>query len=158
VTWTSTISFLSKRSVVGRIGAKQFSHQLDQAWISGARSWTAAQRESFANDLTRPQLVAVTDNLNESKGDKDVAKWVPPLASYVCTYVRAWVQVKYYYDLTIDSAEKCEPINVRSLFDLFLTCLQLRCRLIWRIAEVSLSIDYRDRLSRPLVSHYEYFL
>lgn len=41
---------------------------LKEAWISGARSWTAAQRESFANDLTRPQLVAVTDNLNESKG------------------------------------------------------------------------------------------
>lgn len=36
--------------------------------MSGARTWTAAQRESFANDLTRPQLVAVTDNLNESKG------------------------------------------------------------------------------------------
>ena len=39
-----------------------------QAWVSGARSWTDAQRESFANDLTRPQLVAVTDNLNQSKG------------------------------------------------------------------------------------------
>ena len=26
--------------------------------------------------------------------------------SYRCTYVRAWVQVKYYYDLTVDSAEK----------------------------------------------------
>jgi hypothetical protein len=50
--------------------------------------------------------VAVTDNLNESKGDKDVAEFVPPLASYVCTYVRAWVQVKHYYSLTIDSAEK----------------------------------------------------
>jgi hypothetical protein len=41
---------------------------LKEAWISGARSWTAAQREAFANDLTRPQLVAITDNLNESKG------------------------------------------------------------------------------------------
>jgi len=79
---------------------------LKEAWISGARSWTAAQREAFANDLTRPQLVAVTDNLNQAKGDKDVAKWVPPLASFVCTYVRAWVTVKHYYSLTIDSAEK----------------------------------------------------
>lgn len=40
---------------------------LKEAWISGARSWTAEQREAYANDLTRPQLVAVTDNLNQSK-------------------------------------------------------------------------------------------
>ncbi|ETW85763.1 hypothetical protein HETIRDRAFT_100630 [Heterobasidion irregulare TC 32-1] len=79
---------------------------LKEAWMSGARSWTAAQRESFANDLTRPQLVAVTDNLNEAKSDKDVAEWVPPLVSYQCTYVRAWITVKHYYGLSIDSAEK----------------------------------------------------
>ncbi|TFY82559.1 hypothetical protein EWM64_g1454 [Hericium alpestre] len=79
---------------------------LKEAWLSGARDWTAAKREAFANDLTRPQLVAVTDNLNESKGDKDVANWVPPLASFVCEYVRAWVTVKHYYGLTVDSAEK----------------------------------------------------
>ncbi|KAI0076687.1 hypothetical protein K474DRAFT_1662736 [Panus rudis PR-1116 ss-1] len=79
---------------------------LKEAWISGARSWTAAQREAFANDLTRPQLVAVTDNLNQSKGDRDPASWVPPLASFRCTYARAWVQVKHFYDLTVDSAEK----------------------------------------------------
>ncbi|KAJ7364906.1 hypothetical protein DFH08DRAFT_731450 [Mycena albidolilacea] len=79
---------------------------LKEAWVSGARDWTDAQRESFANDLTRPQLVAVTDNLNESKGDPDVTGFVPPLASYVCTYIRAWITVKHFYDLTIDSAEK----------------------------------------------------
>lgn len=33
---------------------------LKEAWLSGARDWTAAQRESYANDLTRPQLLAVT--------------------------------------------------------------------------------------------------
>ncbi|KAI0086756.1 hypothetical protein BDY19DRAFT_871775, partial [Irpex rosettiformis] len=79
---------------------------LKEAWLSGARDWTAAQREAFANDLTRPQLVAVTDNLNESKGDKDIANWQPPLVSFQCTYARAWVEVKHFYDLTIDTAEK----------------------------------------------------
>ncbi|KAF9005225.1 hypothetical protein BDQ17DRAFT_1354072 [Cyathus striatus] len=79
---------------------------LKEAWVSGARTWTAAQREAFANDLTRPQLAAVTDNLNQAKGDKDPAEWMVPLSSYVCTYVRAWVQVKYYYSLSIDSSEK----------------------------------------------------
>ncbi|EDQ99675.1 uncharacterized protein LACBIDRAFT_316199 [Laccaria bicolor S238N-H82] len=84
---------------------------LKEAWVSGARDWTAAQREAFANDLTRPQLVAVSSGSNRSKGDKDVAKWVPPLASFVCTYVRAWVTVKHNYSLTIDSAEKTALTN-----------------------------------------------
>ncbi|WP_327269689.1 HNH endonuclease family protein [Streptomyces sp. NBC_01218] len=79
---------------------------LAEAWRSGASGWTTAQRQAFANDLTRPQLIAVTDNVNQSKGDKDPAAWLPSRTAYLCTYVRAWVQVKYYYKLTIDSAEK----------------------------------------------------
>ncbi|MFJ1580430.1 HNH endonuclease family protein [Streptomyces sp. NPDC088182] len=79
---------------------------LKEAWRSGAASWTTAQRRGFANDLTRPQLIAVTDNVNQAKGDKDPGKWMVPLASYRCTYSRAWVQVKHFYNLSIDSAEK----------------------------------------------------
>lgn len=33
---------------------------LKEAWLSGARDWTTARREALANDLIRPQLVAVT--------------------------------------------------------------------------------------------------
>ncbi|MEU2673547.1 HNH endonuclease family protein [Streptomyces sp. NPDC007164] len=79
---------------------------LAEAWRSGASSWTTAQRQAYANDLTRPQLIAVTDNVNQSKGDKDPAKWMPSRTAYKCTYARAWVHVKHYYDLTVDSAEK----------------------------------------------------
>ncbi|MEU8541004.1 HNH endonuclease family protein [Streptomyces sp. NPDC048717] len=79
---------------------------LAEAWRSGANSWTTAQRQAFANDLTRPQLIAVTDNVNQAKGDKDPAKWMPSRTAYQCTYARMWVQVKYYYKLTLDSAEK----------------------------------------------------
>ncbi|MFC8434591.1 HNH endonuclease family protein [Streptomyces sp. NPDC057253] len=79
---------------------------LAEAWDSGASAWTTARRQSFANDLTRPQLIAVTDNVNQAKGDQDPATWMPSVTSYRCTYVRAWVQVKYYYDLSVDSAEK----------------------------------------------------
>ncbi|MGW5660875.1 HNH endonuclease family protein [Streptomyces sp. NPDC003758] len=79
---------------------------LAEAWDSGASKWTTSQRQAFANDITRPQLLAVTDNVNQAKGDQDPATWVPSRSSYVCTYVRAWVQVKYYYDLSVDSAEK----------------------------------------------------
>ncbi|MET7491111.1 HNH endonuclease family protein [Streptomyces sp900116325] len=79
---------------------------LAEAWRSGASSWTTAQRQSFANDLTRPQLIAVTDNVNQSKGDQDPAEWLPSRTAYRCTYARAWVHVKHYYNLTVDSAEK----------------------------------------------------
>lgn len=79
---------------------------LAEAWDSGADSWSSATRQAFANDLTRPQLIAVTDNVNQAKGDQDPATWMPSRTAYRCTYVRAWVQVKYYYDLSVDSAEK----------------------------------------------------
>ncbi|WP_445530056.1 HNH endonuclease family protein [Streptomyces cyslabdanicus] len=79
---------------------------LSEAWDSGASKWTTAQRQAFANDLTRPQLIAVSASSNRSKGDKDPAQWMPTQTSYRCTYVRAWVQVKYYYNLSVDTAEK----------------------------------------------------
>ncbi|MGW4805234.1 HNH endonuclease family protein [Kitasatospora sp. NPDC004272] len=85
---------------------------LAEAWDSGASAWTTAQRQAFANDLTRPQLIAVTDSVNQAKGDKDPAEWLPSVTGYRCTYVRAWVQVKYYYNLAVDSAEKTALTNV----------------------------------------------
>ncbi|MFB9371222.1 HNH endonuclease family protein [Kitasatospora albolonga] len=78
---------------------------LAEAWRSGAWAWSTAQRQAFANDLTRPQLIAVSASSNRSKGDQDPSTWLPR-AAYQCTYTRAWVQVKYYYGLTVDSAEK----------------------------------------------------
>lgn len=87
---------------------------LAEAWDSGASAWTTAQRQAFANDLTRPQLIAVTDSVNQSKSDKDPAEWMPSVTSYRCTYARAWVQVKYYYNLSVDSAEKSALTNYLS--------------------------------------------
>lgn len=79
---------------------------LAEAWRSGASSWTTSRRQSFANDLSSSQLWAVTDNLNQAKGDQDPAEWTPPLASFRCMYARSWIDVKYRYGLTVDSAEK----------------------------------------------------
>ncbi|MFG2296915.1 HNH endonuclease family protein [Streptomyces sp. NPDC048603] len=79
---------------------------LSEAWRSGAGSWTTAKRQQFANDLTRPQLIAVTDNVNQAKGDLDPAEWMPSRTSYRCTYARMWVHVKQYWGLSMDSAEK----------------------------------------------------
>ena len=83
------------------------------AWDSGAWAWTTAQRQAYANDTTRPQLVAVSASSNRAKGDDDPAEWLPQ-ASYQCTYARAWVQVKNYYDLTVDSAEKSALSSILS--------------------------------------------
>ncbi|KAG0057114.1 hypothetical protein BGZ83_001548 [Gryganskiella cystojenkinii] len=79
---------------------------LKEAWASGASSWTTDKRRQFANDLSNPQLMVVTDRVNQAKGDKGPTKWLPPLASYHCTYAKAWIRVKYVWDLSVDSDEK----------------------------------------------------
>ncbi|NDU72308.1 DUF1524 domain-containing protein [Actinomadura sp. DSM 109109] len=89
---------------------------LAQAWRSGANEWTITRRRQFANDVESSQLWAVTDNINQSKGDKDPARWRPPLVSFSCTYARSWVDVKWRYGLTADEAEK------KALTDMLATC------------------------------------
>jgi hypothetical protein len=79
---------------------------LAEAWYSGASGWTTARRQDFANDLTGPQLIAVTAEVNSSKSDKDPAEWVPPLASKRCAYAKMWIHTKARWDLTVDAAEK----------------------------------------------------
>ena len=79
---------------------------LAEAWGSGASAWTSTERKNFANDLTRPQLIAVSASSNRSKGDQDPAEWQPTSAGWRCEYVREWINVKYYWDLEVDSTEK----------------------------------------------------
>ncbi|MGW5703894.1 HNH endonuclease family protein [Amycolatopsis japonica] len=79
---------------------------LAAAWVSGAKAWTTEKRRAFANDLTRPQLLAVTDNVNQEKSDKAPDQWKPPLVSYWCPYATAWIAVKHFYDLSVTAAEK----------------------------------------------------
>ncbi|MGB2569924.1 HNH endonuclease family protein [Micromonospora citrea] len=80
---------------------------LAEAWDSGARNWTSSRRQAYANDLgdSRP-LIAVTDNVNQAKGDQDPATWLPPYASARCRYVKEWVATKIRWRLTVDNAEK----------------------------------------------------
>lgn len=80
---------------------------LAEAWDSGARTWTTSRRRAFANDLGDSRsLVAVTDDVNQSKGDRDPAQWMPPYSGARCTYVTHWVAVKLRWRLTVNSAEK----------------------------------------------------
>ena len=78
---------------------------LAEAWDSGARRWTASRRQAFANDLGDSRtLVAVTDNVNQSKGDRDPAQWMPPINH--CRYLRDWLITKVRSGLSQDSTEK----------------------------------------------------
>ena len=77
---------------------------LAEAWRSGAWAWTAAQRMDFANDLEDSRsLLAVTASLNRSKGDRDVAAWLPAKAQ--CNYISNWIAVKWRFDLSVDPIE-----------------------------------------------------
>jgi hypothetical protein len=79
---------------------------LGQAWASGAKTWPTEKREQFANDLVRPQLFAVTDNVNQQKSDKAPDQWKPPLVAFWCTYATDWIVVKHHYGLTVTEGEK----------------------------------------------------
>ncbi|WP_066366470.1 HNH endonuclease family protein [Herbidospora mongoliensis] len=89
---------------------------LKEAWRSGAWAWTTERRRQFANDLTGPQLWAVTDNVNQAKGDKDPSVWKPSRPDFQCAYAKSWIAVKYAYTLTLQPAEKT------ALLDMLLTC------------------------------------
>ncbi|MGW2176342.1 HNH endonuclease family protein [Streptomyces sp. NPDC001705] len=79
---------------------------LAEAWDSGASTWSAAQREAYANDLgAEASLVAVTARSNRSKSDQDPATWLPPAAEVHCRYVAEWVGTKLRWSLSADEAE-----------------------------------------------------
>ncbi|MCX5195216.1 HNH endonuclease family protein [Streptomyces sp. NBC_00249] len=79
---------------------------LAEAWRSGASGWDAAKRKAFANDLVRPQLLAVSAGSNRSKGDQSPDLWQPTDRSSWCQYGRAWTTVKSQYGLTVTEAER----------------------------------------------------
>ena len=79
---------------------------LAESWRSGASSWATDRRRQFANDLTRAQLIAVSESSNASKSDRDPSEWKPPNTNTWCIYAREWIWVKDFYGLAADSPEK----------------------------------------------------
>jgi hypothetical protein len=79
---------------------------LANAWRSGAKSWTDDKRSQFANDITRPQLIAVSASANRAKGDQDPSQWKPTNHAFWCQYAEDWVTVKSYWKLTVTTNEK----------------------------------------------------
>ena len=64
----------------------------------------AARRPTPTTSATTARWSAVTDNVNQSKGDQDPATWMPTYDQ--CRYVREWVAVKIRWGLSADPAEK----------------------------------------------------
>lgn len=88
---------------------------LAEAWASGiyADGWSSERRVAFANDLDYPwSLETVTDDVNQSKSDRDPAEWLPPRADAHCTYAVRWVAIKYRWTLSVDTAEHAALTDV----------------------------------------------
>jgi len=79
---------------------------LANAWRTGAAEWDDDRRADFANDLERPQLIAVSASSNRAKGDQDPSQWQPPQREYWCQYAQDWIEVKYYWELWVTQAER----------------------------------------------------
>lgn len=79
---------------------------LAEVWRSGAKNWSTSRREAFANDLNGPQLIAVTTEVNSSKGDRDAASWRPPRYEARCAYAKFVIHTKYRWGLHLQSSEK----------------------------------------------------
>jgi hypothetical protein len=79
---------------------------LAQAYVSGAKRWSAGTRSRYANDLGYAgTLRAVTASTNRSKSDNDPAQWMPPRQIHHCKYIGTWIAVKYRWKLTADRSE-----------------------------------------------------
>lgn len=89
---------------------------LANAWRSGADEWDDKRRGEFANDLERPQLIAVSKSTNRAKGDQDPSQWKPPNRDYWCQYAQDWIEVKHYWQLSVTTDEKA------ALADMLETC------------------------------------
>ena len=103
-------------------GAQAATLQIDhivslyEAWVSGAKRWTPAQRLVFAQDVAAPELWAVAGSVNFGKAYRGADSWTPPAPALRCRFATAYVVVKVKYDLTVTAAERA------SLSTMLATC------------------------------------
>ncbi|WP_029703143.1 GmrSD restriction endonuclease domain-containing protein [Corynebacterium callunae] len=76
---------------------------LSAAWDLGAHSWTAAQRITFANDPIN--LVLVSREQNQTKGDQLPSEWLPQNPRVRCWYVEKLFGVANAYHLPLPAAD-----------------------------------------------------
>ena len=95
----------------GRVYDDPYDLQIDhlvplaEAWHSGAYTWSHRKQIAFGNDIGyKWDLQAVSTGDNQGKGDGDPAEWLP--SKNRCTYVKAWIGVKFRWHLPVDATEK----------------------------------------------------
>ena len=83
--------------------AVQIEHivPLAYAWDQWARNWTDEMRVRFANDPAN--LLAVEGQVNQDKGDKQPADWMPPNRAFWCQYAVQFAEVLRGYGLPVDA-------------------------------------------------------
>src|SRR3981189_2435095 len=74
---------------------------LAYAWDQGARDWTDEMRLRFANYPAN--LLAVDGPINEDKGEREPAVWMPPNRAFWCQYAVQFVAVLRGYGLPVDA-------------------------------------------------------
>ncbi|KIA63507.1 HNH endonuclease family protein [Nocardia vulneris] len=79
-------------------------YPLAAAWDLGAAGWPLAQRVRFANDL-EVNLLATAGHINQAKGDKTPAQWLPPARANHCFYAGRYLTAAARYDLPVTAAD-----------------------------------------------------
>jgi lysophospholipase L1-like esterase len=81
------------------------------AWSNGASTWISrygatlgnALLSSFSNSRGYPELLAVSASSNSAKGDLDPSLWMPNNPGMTCPYIKAWIAVKYEFQLSVST-------------------------------------------------------
>ena len=77
---------------------------LGDAWVKGARTWSAAKRAEFTADPLN--LLAVGATATAGKGAADATRWLPEATGYRCAYVARQIVVKRKYGMWVSLAER----------------------------------------------------
>ena len=85
---------------------------LSDAWKSGAYKWSSSERLNFANDPLN--LLAVSGIENEKKSDYNIAGYLPPNKSFICTLAEREIAVKYKYKLSVSNIERAAFLKILS--------------------------------------------
>ncbi len=101
----ATIAFVRGNQVGASV---QIDHliPLAYAWDMGARNWTDAMRSRFANDPAN--LLAVSGQANQDKGDQGPGAWMPPNIAFWCQYAMQFIAVARGYGIPVDEGSAQE--------------------------------------------------
>ena len=90
---------------------------LGHAHVSGGWRWDSDRKRAYANDMTNPNSLQVTDaSVNRAKGKQAPDEWRPDETAGWCRYAADWISVKQQWNLTVTESE------VQALTNMLDTC------------------------------------